>query len=108
KQQQRIGLPQRVERIEVIKACGLFVNQMLDAKLPRMREYARREVGCLIAGAEEVEAQAIGQTGIALEQRTCSGQHRPQGADAEGQQRPRVTDVDAPLAGNQVRMRATM
>ena len=40
-QQQRVRLPQHVERVEVIEAGRLFVHEMLDAEIARVRNDAR-------------------------------------------------------------------
>src|SRR5262245_4669422 len=92
--QQGARLPQCLERVEVIEAWGMLVDEGLTSELPRLWNHARFGTCRLIAGSEEVEADAIGKRWIALNQRTRGGKDRAQCSHAERKQRAGVADVD--------------
>src|SRR5262245_61509787 len=102
-EQQGAGLPQCIERVEIIEPCGMLVDEMFNPELLRVRNDARSGTRRLIAGSEEVEAKPIGKQWIAFNQRARGGKDRAQRRHAEWQQCAAVADVDAAVVRYQPR-----
>src|SRR4029434_5708041 len=99
--QQGARLPQCIERVEIIEACCMLVEEVFTPELLRVWNDARFRARRLIAGSEEIEAEAIGKRWIAFNQRTRGAKDRAQRRHREWKQCAGVADVDAAVVRDQ-------